>query len=248
MGSYTTVVDVDGREYQFKAGDDDYERYKLGDKVDQKIYPDEAFAGKLLDGVYEGLRLITPSTEEREAWKVAVAEWTLEYGEAAKARYGASNEAFLSYLETGESPPPPDPSLPVIPPQPQHPADKVVKKWVVIKDATIMALVDFEYDGDGEIKGGNFAQSLVVGKRFGVVDVPLSSWTDAAWLAWAKEKAEDVYAARAVEIECYGMSPREVSAYLTGKYMKARMQEDGFLRRLLTPVKVPDDAPEKDAT
>ncbi len=52
MGMFTSAIDDRGREFQFKCGWDDCDTYRVGDKVDQKVFPDNLFAGKLLDGAY----------------------------------------------------------------------------------------------------------------------------------------------------------------------------------------------------
>ena len=51
MGMYTSVQ-YNGQELQFKCGHDDGESYKLGDRVDFRIWPDKPGDGKLLDGAY----------------------------------------------------------------------------------------------------------------------------------------------------------------------------------------------------
>ena len=54
MGCFTTIIHPeDGRELQIKTGDDDLDRYSLGDTVDWKVYEDNVWSSKLLDGVYE---------------------------------------------------------------------------------------------------------------------------------------------------------------------------------------------------
>lgn len=52
MGMFTSAIDDRGREFQFKCGWDDCDTYRVGDKVDQRVFPDELFGGKLLDGAY----------------------------------------------------------------------------------------------------------------------------------------------------------------------------------------------------
>jgi len=54
MGMFTSIIDSNGIEFQIKGGEDDCERYKVGDTVDWKIWPDRPGEGKLLDGVYDG--------------------------------------------------------------------------------------------------------------------------------------------------------------------------------------------------
>jgi len=54
MGMFTSIVDQNGKEYQIKCGYDDCDWYKIGDRVDWKIWPDRPGEGKLLDGIYDG--------------------------------------------------------------------------------------------------------------------------------------------------------------------------------------------------
>lgn len=73
MSMFTSAIDDRGREFQFKCGWDDCDTYRVGDKVDQKVFPDELFAGKLLDGAYHaecGRWVAGKLTDRDEKWVV----------------------------------------------------------------------------------------------------------------------------------------------------------------------------------
>jgi hypothetical protein len=56
MSTFTTIIHpTDGRELQIKCGWDECETFRLGDEVGQRIYPDWAGEGYLLDGVYDSM-------------------------------------------------------------------------------------------------------------------------------------------------------------------------------------------------
>jgi len=49
---YTSIIDSDGRKFQFKCGDDTCETYSLGDAAPFYIDPDRPGHGSCFDGVY----------------------------------------------------------------------------------------------------------------------------------------------------------------------------------------------------
>ncbi len=183
MGMFTSVIDAAGREYQFKCGWDDCDTYRVGDKVDQKVYPDSLYAGKLLDGAY---------LAEHCRWE---------------------NGRSVDHDE----------------------------KWAVIAKGVLVALDPVERDADGAIRDGEDTQSWVVALRHGAVETPLSSWTDAAYLKWAKQKAESARRQLAWDVEDYGLSVREKGEAAHRRFFRAKMREDGFSRRILPPI--PADPP-----
>ena len=178
MGMFTSVIDERGREFQFKCGWDDCDTYRVGDKVDQRVYPDELFAGKLLDGAYHA---------ECGRWE----------------------------------------------------GGKLVdrdERWVVIKAATVVALVPVERDAEGCLVGGEDVQADVVARRHGVMPYPLDTWTDAAYLKYAKEQAASARRQRDWDVEDYGKTPMEAAASAVTRFVRAKMREDGVYRRILPPV------------
>lgn len=190
VGRFSTVTDDQGRDFQFHTGRDNYETYKVGDKVNQRVFPDALFQGVLLDGAYLG---------ESCKW------------ENAKAV--------------------------------EH-----VQKWVVIKDAVVVALVDVEYEKDAPnvILDGEVIQAEVVAHRHGVVPTPLDSWTPEAYAKYARQEAEAARTRREWDIEDYGLTLSQKAANASRRFFGAMMREDGFYRRILPPVPVEGPKPADD--
>jgi hypothetical protein len=180
---FTSAIDDRGREFQFKCGWDDCDTYRLGDKVDQKVFPDELFAGKLLDGAYHA-----------------------EHGRWVGGK-------LIDHAE----------------------------KWVIIRNGFFVALVDVERDAGGQMIDGEYVQGDVIARRHGVMPYPLDTWTDAAYLKHAKEQAESARRQRDWDVEDYGKTPMEKAFTATNRFMKQKMKEDGFYRRILPPVPAETD-------
>jgi hypothetical protein len=126
VGMFTTFLHPDdGRELQVKCGYDELERYRVGDRVDQKPIPDWPGSGKLLDGVhdswsdrgaddfvvirngvYDGVVPRGDMDLLREDWVVKYGEFPFPkrdlWTEEAWAEYDRRNQAFLERAEALE--------------------------------------------------------------------------------------------------------------------------------------------------
>ncbi len=189
LGAFSTITDEQGRDWQIKTGWDDYERFKLGEPVTARIWPDELFRSKLLDGAYLGTH----------------------------SEYVDGKTVF-------------------------H------QKWVVIKGRVALCLVECEYEPGSTtvLLEGEDLQADVIAARHGIEKPPLSSWTGAAFEKYARNEAQSFRKVRQWDIDDYGLSLTEKAGKSWGRFMRAKMDEDGFFRRILTPSPVPD-APVGDA-
>lgn len=187
LGRFSTVTDNDGRDWQFRSGRDDYETFKLGDRVTARIYPDELFESKLLDGVYLGV---------------------------ASSRDADGNAKFE-------------------------------EKWVLIRNGVVESLLPCEYEKDspGVLIDGEAVQAAALAARYGIRPPPLSSWTDEAYVRYAKREAESARTRQQWDVEDYGLSLAEKASRCATRFISTQMKMEGFYRRILPPAPVEDPTP-----
>ncbi len=119
------------------------------------------------------------------------------------------------------------------------------QKYVVIKGGIAMCLLEPEYDppGSGIIKDGECGQADAIALRYGCVEPPVESWTDAAWAEHAKRVARSDRQLRRWAAEDYGKSQDERAGAAFHRFTRSKMKEDGFFRQIMPPTQVDFTSP-----